>query len=110
MKKLKLYEDFDEWNEDDFDYEESEKNKKPFRLKKGITVQIKSEDEIRKYNFHPNSMAYNLQLAGKIVDIKRAFRNPMNRGFGPIDSFEVEGYRHYILGQGFDDIIIDKEI
>ena len=110
MKYLKLFEDFEE-----FDWEEEEEEKKPIRIKKGLVVKIKPESEIRKYNFHPQYMKYNLQISDEIVEIKRAFRDPISR-YGPLSKFEVDGYDLYspyreVSGSsGFDDVIIDKVI
>ena len=80
------------------------------KIKKGLTVKIKSASDIDKYNFTDAYKKYLKQIAGKTVKIKRAFRSPRNRGFGPLEEFEVEGYELYNGNNGFDALIIDKII
>lgn len=78
------------------------------KIKKGLEVKIKSASKIKKLNFHPEYMKYLLKIADKYVMIKRAFRDPANRGSGPLDQFEVDGYPLYRGDSGFDELIIDK--
>jgi hypothetical protein len=88
---------------------ESVNESKP-QIKKGLIVKIKSSYDIDKYNFTDDYKKYLKQIAGKTVKIKRAFRSTINRGYGPIEKFEVDGYKLYKGISGFDKLIIDKII
>lgn len=87
---------------------------KSHRLKKGMVVRIMDEDDMIKKcsgGMHEDYLQYNLQIAGEVVEIKRAFssHSRIGRG-GPVDSFYVEGYEPYHLKGGFDDSIIAEVI
>jgi hypothetical protein len=87
---------------------------KSHRLKKGMVVRIMDEDDmIKKFRggMHEDYLQYNLQIAGEVVEIKRAFssHSKFGRG-GGVDSFYVEGYEPYNLNSGFDDLIIAEVI